>query len=101
MAKKNRFPAGWDEARVRAVLQHYEEQTEDEAVVEDEAAFRARGQTVMVVPQRLVPAITKLITREKTMALRKRPNKGLQPSASRARNSPGSKGISRSRRLKP
>src|ERR1043166_7873093 len=77
MGKKNRFPAGWNEARVRAVLQHYEEQTDEEAVAEDEAAFRARGQTVMVVPQRLVPAITRLITREKTVALRKRPNKGL------------------------
>jgi hypothetical protein len=75
MTKKNRFPAGWNEARVNAVLRHYEEQTEDEAVAEDEAAFRTRGQTVMVVPQRPVPAITRLITREKTMALRKRPNK--------------------------
>ena len=101
MAKKNKFPAGWNEARVKALLQHYEEQTDDEAVAEDEAAFLARGQTVMVVPQRLVPAITKLITREKTLALRKRPNKGLRPTASRARNSAGSKGISRSRRLKP
>ena len=101
MAKKSKFPAGWDEARVKAVLQHYEGQTDDEAVAEDEAAFRARGQTVMVVPQRLVPAITKLITRENTTATRKRPNKGLQPSASRARNSSASKGISRSRRLKP
>lgn len=73
MAKRNRFPAGWIEARVRAVLKHYEEQTEEEAVAEDEAAFRARGQTVMVVPQRLVPAITRLINREKTVALRKRP----------------------------
>ena len=79
MAKKNRFPAGWNEERVKAVLQHYEEQTEDEAVAEDEAAFRARGQTVMVVPQRLVPEITRLITREKTVALRKRPSKTLQP----------------------
>ena len=101
MVKKNRFPAGWDEPRVRAVLEHYEEQTDDEAVSEDEAAFRARGQTVMVVPQRLVPAITKLITREKTIALRKRPNKGLQPTASRAKNAARSKGVSRSRRLKP
>src|SRR5690242_15026065 len=101
MAKRNGFPAGWNEARVRAVLQHYEEQTEDEAVAEDEAAFRARGQTVMVVPRRLVPAITRLISREKTVVLRKRPNKGLQPSASRAKHSAGSKGISRSRRLKP
>ena len=65
---------GWNEERVRAVLQHYEEQTDEEAVAEDEAAFRARGQTVMVVPQRLVPAITRLITSEKTVALRRRPN---------------------------
>ena len=101
MAKRSRFPSGWNEARVKAILQHYEEQTDEEAVAEDEAAFRARGQTIMVVPQRLVPAITRLITREKTVALRKRPNKGLQPPASRAKNSTGSKGISRSRRLKP
>jgi hypothetical protein len=80
MTNKNRFPAGWDEERVRAVLQHYEEQTDEEAVAEDEAAFSSRGQTVMVVPQRLVPQITKLITRQRTVALRKRPNKTLQPS---------------------
>jgi len=36
--KRNRFPAGWNEARVRRVLEHYEGQTEDEAVAEDEAA---------------------------------------------------------------
>src|SRR5206468_243127 len=101
MGKKNKFPAGWNEARVRAVLEHYEQQTDDEAVAEDEAAFRARGQTVMVVPQRLVPAITRLITHEKTVALRKRPNKGSQPSPSRAKNSSRPKGGSRSRRLKP
>ena len=101
MVKRNKFPPGWNEARVRAVLQHYEEQTEDEAVAEDEAAFHKRGQTVIVVPQRLVPAITKLITREETLALRRRPNTGLQPSASRAKKSAGSKAVSRSRRLKP
>jgi len=87
MAKRNGFPAGWNEARVRAVLKHYEEQTEEEAVAEDEAAFRARGQTVMVVPQRLVPAITRLITRQKTVALRKRPNKTLQPPSRAGRKS--------------
>jgi hypothetical protein len=40
--KRNRFPAGWDEARVRKVIEHYEAQTEDEAVAEDEAAFQQR-----------------------------------------------------------
>ena len=31
----NRFPPGWDEARVRDLIEHYESQTEDEAVAED------------------------------------------------------------------
>ena len=70
--KKNRFPKGWDEARVRDVLDHYENQAEDEAVAEDEAAFRSRDQTVMVVPKTLVPAITKLITRGKPVTARAR-----------------------------
>ena len=41
MQKKieNQFPPGWDEARVRAVIKHYENQSEDEAVAEDEAAL--------------------------------------------------------------
>lgn len=87
MVKRNRFPAGWSEARVRAVLKHYEEQTEEEAVAEDEAAFRARGQTVMVVPRRLVPAITRLITRQKSEMLRKRRKKTLQLPSRGARKS--------------
>ena len=81
MKRRNRFPQGWNEARVRAVLEHYEHQTDDEAVAEDEEAFRKRDQTVMVVPKRLVPAITKLIKREETIAARRRHNKRLQPSA--------------------
>ncbi len=62
MKRRNRFPKGWNDARVREILEHYESQTEEEAVAEDEAAFRSREQTVMVVPKRLVPAITKLIS---------------------------------------
>jgi len=34
----NRFPPGWDAERVPKILTHYEEQTEDKAVAEDEAA---------------------------------------------------------------
>lgn len=64
--KRNRFPAGWNEARVRRVLKHYEEQTEEEAVAEDEAALQLRGQTVMVVPKRLVPEITRLIEKRRS-----------------------------------
>ena len=64
--KRNRFPAGWDEARVRSVLEHYEQQTEDEAPAEDEAAFRLRGQTVVVIPNILVPEVTRLIEVRRT-----------------------------------
>jgi hypothetical protein len=38
--RQPRFPPGWDEERVRKVLAHYEEQTEEEATAEDEAAHR-------------------------------------------------------------
>ena len=57
------FPPGWDEERVRRVLAHYEEQTEDEAVAEDEAALEDSTQTVMEVPHALVPAIRELIAK--------------------------------------
>ena len=35
---KKKFPAGWDQSRVKKVLEHYESQDEEEAVAEDEAA---------------------------------------------------------------
>lgn len=59
--KQNKYPSGWNERKVRKVLRHYESQTEDEAIAEDEAAFELKDQTVMVVPRKLVPEITKLI----------------------------------------
>lgn len=64
-AKRQKFPPGWNEERVRKVLAHYESQTEDEAVAEDEAAFEAADQTVMVVPTELVSAIRRLIARRR------------------------------------
>ena len=64
--KQHRFPPGWDEERVQKVLTHYEEQTEDEAVAEDEATLEESTQTVMEVPQELVPAIRELIAKHQT-----------------------------------
>ena len=68
--KRPRFPPGWDEARVRRVLEHYESQTDDEAVAEDEAAFEAPAETTMQVPVDLVPAVRKLIARRDTKSRR-------------------------------
>ena len=61
--KQSKFPPGWDEERVRRVLAHYEEQTEEEAVAEDETAFEDDTQTVMKIPRELVPAVRELIAR--------------------------------------
>jgi hypothetical protein len=55
------FPPGWDEKRVRRVLAHYERQTEEEAVREDEAAFKNKAQTTVQVPRELMPVIRELI----------------------------------------
>jgi hypothetical protein len=63
--KQSTYPPGWDEERVRRVLAHYEQQTEEEAVAEDEAAFEDAMQTVMEVPRELVPAIRELIAKHR------------------------------------
>jgi hypothetical protein len=65
MTKQSRFPKGWDEARVKRVLDHYESQTESEAIAEDEAALDLKDQTLMEVPSDLVPAIRELIAKKR------------------------------------
>ncbi len=62
--KKPTYPKGWNEERVRKPAEYYDNQTEDEQVAEHEAAMRAEGHTVMVVPNELVPEIVKLINRK-------------------------------------
>jgi hypothetical protein len=63
--KQSKFPPGWDVKRVKAVLSHYESQTEEEAVAEDEATLEAVDQTLMEVPTELVPKVRELIARHK------------------------------------
>ena len=65
MMVQNRFPEGWDEQRVRRVLEHYEHQTEDEAVAEDEAAYEDRTESLVQVPVELLPAVRELIAKHK------------------------------------
>lgn len=63
--KQSKFPPGWDEKKVRRVLKHYEQQTEKEAVAEDEAAYEDSTQTIMEVPRELVPSIREPIAKHK------------------------------------
>ena len=60
--KQNKFPPGWDEERVRRVLDHYEHQTEEETVAEDEAAYEHDDYSMVQIPNELVPRVRKLIS---------------------------------------
>ena len=66
--QQSTFPKGWNEKRVSDLLTHYETQTEDEAVAEDEATLLDPEQTVMEVPSRLVPAVRELIAKHEDVA---------------------------------
>jgi hypothetical protein len=65
MSKQAKFPPGWDEERVRRVLEHYESQSDDQAVAEDEAGLDPQAETVMNIPKELVPKVRELIARYK------------------------------------
>lgn len=65
MMAQSKFPEGWDEQRVRKVLRHYEDQTEDQAVAEDEAGYADRTESIVEVPVELVPKVRELIAKHK------------------------------------
>ncbi|CAN5613102.1 hypothetical protein BH23PLA1_BH23PLA1_44020 [soil metagenome] len=64
---EQKFPPGWDEKRVKDLIDYYESLSEDEQVAEDEAAMKEQeGQTVITVPNKLLPAIRKLLAEAKS-----------------------------------
>jgi hypothetical protein len=62
---KQRLPSGWTEKKVRELIRHYDQQTEDEGAAEIEEAQEAPGETWMSVPSELVPAVAQLIERHR------------------------------------
>lgn len=63
--KKQGFPRGWNEQRVKRVITYYDQQSEDEELAEYEAAMQIEGQSLMLVPTELVPEIRRLISRQR------------------------------------
>lgn len=64
---EQRFPAGWDEGRVRELLTELDARTEEEWIAADEAAAAENEeQTVVTVPTALLPEIRKLLAAHKT-----------------------------------
>lgn len=58
-----KFPPGWNEERVRQVMEHYESQTEGEQFAEIEAVREEEGVTMMAIPTELVPEVRALLAK--------------------------------------
>lgn len=66
MSESPKFPAGWGAGRVQQVIDHYENQTEDEQAAEIEDALRSDGVTMVAVPTELVDEVRALIARKRS-----------------------------------
>jgi hypothetical protein len=62
-SKKNRFPKGWNESRVRELIARYENQGESEAAAEDDKIFGNDRCAYMQIPIKLVPEVRRLLAR--------------------------------------
>ena len=58
---KERLPRGWNEKSIREIIDHYEKQTENEAVAEDEAAFSQEGYAIVPIPHEILPEVMLLL----------------------------------------
>jgi hypothetical protein len=61
---KGSLPEGWSEEKVRRVLAYYEQQSEEDALVEDRASVEP-SETVMSVPRDLVPKVREFIAKHR------------------------------------
>ena len=59
--KQNKFPPGWNEERVQSVIDYYENQTEDEAIAENEAASQNEFGMLIEVFAELGPTVCEWI----------------------------------------
>ncbi len=73
--KTSKFPRGWSEERVQAVIAHYDSQSEDEVDAEIEAAFRKPGDAVVAVPLDLVENVRQLVARRLAKKHRRGPRR--------------------------
>jgi hypothetical protein len=64
--KKQKFPPGWDEKRVKKLIARYENQTEDEEFADIEAAREDEDITLMAIPTELVPEVRALLARKQS-----------------------------------
>ena len=58
---RQKFPPGWNQKKVLAVIEHFDRQTEEEAAAEIDLAPEATEETLMSVPTDLVESVRRLI----------------------------------------
>jgi hypothetical protein len=63
-SKKQKFPPGLNEKQIRQVIEHYENQSEDEQDAEIEARLREEGITMIAVPNKLVPEVYAILAKQ-------------------------------------
>lgn len=64
---RSQFPPGWDDDRVRRLIDQHEQLSEDELVTEDDAAAQDHdGQAVITIPEELLPAVRQLLASHKS-----------------------------------
>jgi len=63
MSELQKYPAGWNEKKLRELAAYYDAQTEDEEADEIEAAWKDDGITMVAVPTELADAVRALIAR--------------------------------------
>jgi hypothetical protein len=65
--KKQKFPKGWNEERVKKLIAELDARTDEEWIAADEAAAADGGdQAVITVPADLLPQIRRLLASHKT-----------------------------------
>ena len=62
---EQKLPEGWSEERIKKVIDHYESQSDDEAIAEDETALEVE-EALVQVPLELVADVRALIAKQQT-----------------------------------
>ena len=61
MNDPNVYPPGWDRKRVQRVIDHYEQETDEDAEAELNLAEESGRVTMMAIPSELLSAVRALI----------------------------------------
>ena len=59
----NRYPKGFNRQKVEALIAHYENQNDDDAIAEAAAAQHGATYRMMAIPVELIPEVKKLLAK--------------------------------------